>query len=339
MLEARLSSRRTRPDRGPSCSRRRLVARARLGASIVFVLLAGRAARAADIRDITIEGAAVYPESVTAAADGTVYAGSLGGTIYRAAPGSRVARAWIARSPANGLLSIFGVLADRSANTLWVCTAPAALPGGIARGRAAVVRFDLQSGKLEGRYPLPSPMAICDDIAPARDGTAFIADIGSGEILTLAPHSDSLHVFAHSPALLGIDGIAFGADGTLYIDNVRRNELLRVDRAPDGRFAGLTRLRTSVPIAGPDGFRPIAGSRFVLAEARAGRIDEVVIHGDEARVRVLRAGLDSPSGVDFASGKVYAVEGKIEYLFDPKLRGHSPAPFLVRVLEAPQLSR
>jgi streptogramin lyase len=292
--------------------------------------LAADAHARTDARDITIAGASVYPESVTATANGAVYVGSLGGTIYRAAPGARAAEPWIMRSDANGLLSIFGVLADDRSRTLWVCTAPAALPGGIAQGQSAVLRFDLHTGAFLHRYPLPSPRAICDDVALARDGTAFVADIGAGEILTLAPHADALQVFARDPELAGVDGIAFAANGTLYVDNVRKNELLRVERTRDGRFARLVHLRTSVPIGGPDGFRPAGGSRFVLAESRVGRIDAVTIRGDEARIDVLRSGLDSPSGVAFARGIVYAVEGKIEYLFDPKLRGRSPEPFIVR---------
>lgn len=307
---------------------------------ILLMLVVGVAALAVtpardDLPGIPIDGDAIYPESVTASTDGAVYVGSLGGTLYRASPTDRSAAPWIVRSDRNGLLSIFGVLADTRSGTLWVCTAPAALPGGIAQGQSALLRFDLRTGDFQHRYVLPSPRSICDDIAIAADGTAFIADIGAGEILTLAPGADALQRFAGRPELAGIDGIAFAADGALYIDNVRRDELLRIERTPDGRFGRLVKLRTSMPIGGPDGFRPIGGNRFVLAESRFGRIDEVTIQGDEARIDVLRAGLDSPSGVAYARGRVYAVEGKIAYLFDPKLRGRSPGRFSVRVLRLP----
>ena len=309
-------------------------------ASLIAALVAvSSAARGADarlnVRDIVINGANVYPESVTASAEGDVYVGSLGGTIYRAASDARAARPWITRNGQNGLLSIFGVLADDRSGVLWVCTAPAALPGGIAHGQSALLRFDLRTGAFQHRYVLRSPRSICDDIAVASDGTAFIADISAGEILTLAPGGEALRLFAGSPELEGIDGIAFAADGTLYIDNVRRSELLRVERAPDGRFDRLVRLQTSLPLGGPDGLRPITGRRFVLAESRFGRIDAVAVEGDAARIEVLRTGLDSPSGVAYARGRVYTVEGKIEHLFDPKLRGRSPGPFIVRVLRLP----
>ena len=62
--------------------------------------------------DIKILDTGVYPESVTSANDGTVFVGSVKGNVYRAEPGSATASAWIKASPANGILSIFGVLAD-----------------------------------------------------------------------------------------------------------------------------------------------------------------------------------------------------------------------------------
>jgi len=287
---------------------------------------------AADPPDVIIDGKAVYPESITSGGDGTLYLGSLAGTIYRALPGSARAQPWISRSAANGLLTVFGVLADERSHVLWVCSSPAALPGGVAKGHASLMRFDLASGARLAAYPLPAPKAICDDIAIASDGTAYVADIGAGQILRLAPGGASLMVFATDPALAGIDGIAFAADGALYVDNVRTSQLLRVERARDGSFDGLTPLILSQPIEGPDGLRPIADGRFVLTEARSGRIDEVTVSGVRAQVRVLGSGLQSPSSATVVGETVYALEGKIEYLIDPKLRGSSPEPFVVRAI-------
>jgi len=283
-------------------------------------------------RDVIIDGQHVFPESLSATPDGALYIGSLPGVIYRALPGSGHATPWVQHSEKNGLLSIFGVVADERTQTLWVCTAPAGIPGGVSGGVSALVRLDLRSGELRGFHPLPAPKATCDDIALQTDGTAFIADIGSGEIDTLKPGAHVLKPFARDEALKGIDGIAFAQDGTLYIDNITKNQLLRVDRDARGDFRGLTVLTTSAPIEGPDGFRLLSGHRFLLAEARAGRIDEVDIEGDRASIRVLRSGVISPSAVTAAGNVAYATEGKIEYLFDPKLRGQAPEPFVVRAI-------
>lgn len=308
--------------RGPSPKRRGLSL-----AALALDLAAPRS-QAATARDVLIDGAGIYPESITSSADGTLYIGSLQGTIFRAARGASRATPWIVRDERNGLLSIFGVLADDRSHTLWVCSSPVMLPGGVGSGKASVMGFELTTGVKRGDSALPAPKAICDDIAIAPDGTAYVADIANGEILTLGTTSASLQLFARDHALQGIDGNTFARDGTLYVDNVRSNELMRVDRAADGRFAGLKPLRTSEPIRGPDGLRLIADNRFVLAEARAGRVDEITIAGDHAVVRVLRDGLMSPSSATAVGNVVYAVEGKIEYVIDPRLKGKDPGRFV-----------
>ncbi|MGH8227727.1 MAG: hypothetical protein ACREU3_07480 [Steroidobacteraceae bacterium] len=287
---------------------------------------------AAAARNVVIDGTGVYPESLSSLPDGTLYIGSVTGIIYRAAAGRTRAKPWIRRSPRNHLLSIFGVLADPRTHSLWVCSSPAKLPGGVAEGTSSVVRFDLATGAELGRWPLPSRGAVCDDITFAPDGTAYVNDIASGEILTLAPGAKSLAVLVRDPTLKGIDGIACAADGTLYADNITTNQLLRVNRGPSGRFTGLTRLTPSMRINGPDGLRLIGGNRFALAEGRSGRIDEVTIQGDRAIIRVLRRGLASPAGVTVVGATVYAADGKIMYLFDPRLKGKRPGPFIVHAI-------
>ena len=300
----------------------------------LLVALVGGQAPAAT--DVLIHGTDIYPESLTSSADGTLYIGSVKGIIFRAKPGHPRAEPWIARDDRNGLLSIYGVLADDRTRTLWVCSSPAPLPGAVTRGRASLMRFDLHSAVKIGEWPLPDAKAICDDIAIDRNGNAFIGDIGSGAILRLPPHARALQVFARDPALKGIDGITFDANGTLYVDNIARNQLLRVNRSRRGEFTALSVLKTSQPIGGPDGLRPIAGHRLVLAEARAGRIDEVSVSGDRATIRVLKDGLMSPTAATIVGDTVYAVEGKIEYVIDPALRGHDPGPFLVRAIPLPR---
>jgi sugar lactone lactonase YvrE len=199
-------------------------------------------------------------------------------------------------------------------------------------GVSALMAFDLKSGSQKGAWPFPAPASACNDITIARDGTAYATDTPNGRIFVLKPGAKALELYASDARLKGIDGIVFGADGTLYLNIVSRGQLMRVDRGPDGAMAGLTELKLSQPVAGPDGFRLIAGNRFLLAEGTSGRIDEVTITGDEAAVRVLKEGLQSPPGVTPVGAVAYGLEGKILYLIDPKLKGQDPGPFTVRAI-------
>jgi sugar lactone lactonase YvrE len=283
-------------------------------------------------RDIRIDDTHVYPESLSATADGTVYVGSIKGVVFRARPGQATAKPW---ARPEGALSILGVLADPAHRTLWLCSAPNALRTPPAAGTSALMALDLKTGKPKGAWPFPAPASACNDITIARDGTAYASDTPNGRIFTLKPGAKALELFAEDARLKGIDGIVFSGQGTLYATVVTTGKLVRIDRASDGRFSGVTELQLSRPVAGPDGFRLISGDRFLLAEGNGGRIDEATIAGDKASITVLREGLASPPGVTMAGRRAYAIEGKITYLIDPRLKGQEPGPFFVRAIPLP----
>jgi len=288
-------------------------------------------------QDIAINGTRVFPESITSDAAGNIYISSNGGTIYRATPGARTAEPWIVPSEQNGLLSLFGVLADESHGLLWACSNPPfggpPQPGAVS----SIKGFSLSSGELEKNFDFPAgkPTA-CNDLAVAEDGTLWATDTASGRIFTVAPDAAAMTLFAEGEDLVGVDGIAFADDGTLYINNVRQNLVQRVNRSGDGSYAGLTDLTLSQPVDGPDGLRPVGGHRFLQAEGTGNRVALVEVDGDSATVTTIRDGLDSSPGVTRVGPVGYATEGKIGYLFDPALQGQDPGPFIVRAFPLPE---
>jgi sugar lactone lactonase YvrE len=299
----------------------------------------GAAAWAADAArgDILIDGKGVHPESVTSSKDGSLFTGSVPGIIYRAGPKDTKAVPFIAPNAENGLRSTYGVLADDAQGRLWVCSvAPFGAPRAAGPQQPSeVVAFDLTSGKLLGRWPFPGG-GTCNDIAVAADGAAYATDTPGGRILKLAKGGTALEVVAADERLKGIDGIAFAADGRMYINNVQKQEMWRVALQPGGAPAVLTKLNVDVPMAGPDGLRSIGGNRFLQAEGTAGRITLLTISGDNVTTVVLRDGLQSSPGVTLIGNTAYAVEGKINYLFDAKLRGQDPGPFKAIAIALPR---
>jgi sugar lactone lactonase YvrE len=231
---------------------------------------------------------------------------------------------------------VLGVLVDEKTRTLWVCTAPMPFRVPPAVGVSALLKFDLATGRLKARHELPPPASACNDVTIAKDGTAFVADTANGRIFTLKPGAKALDLYAQDAKLRGVDGIAFSGDGKLYVNNVQANTMLRIDRKADGAYAGLTGLTLSQPVKGPDGLRLIGGNRFLQAEGNSGKITIVTISGDTADIVDLRTGLDSSPGVTPARGRVYALEGKIQYLFAPAFKGKEPGAFLARAIELPK---
>lgn len=286
--------------------------------------------------DIRIQDTSVYPESVTAAADGTIFVGSAKGNVYRAAAGSSAATAWIRTSAENGILAILGVLADDVSKTLWLCSAPNFFGPERSQGVSSLIAFDLHTAALKGIYPLPPPASVCNDISIASDGAAFVSDTSNGRIFRLAPGAAKLDLYGADAALVGIDGLAFSESGVLYVNNVRSNRILRVETDEDGRMRGLTELTLSHELGGPDGFRRIAGNRFLQAEGTIGRLSVVTIDGDNARLTVIDETLESSPGATPVGDTAYVIESNMRYLLDPKLRGQEPESFMILARPIPK---
>ncbi len=130
-------------------------------------------ARRACLQTITVDGEKVFPESMTSAADGSVFFGSIGNKmIYRAAPGSDKAEPFV-QPGTDGVQSTFGVYADSKTGTLWACSNLLGPPGGPP---ATLYAFDLKTGAPKGHYPFVTAGGLCNDIATTADGTTFATD-------------------------------------------------------------------------------------------------------------------------------------------------------------------
>jgi streptogramin lyase len=219
----------------PTCLTRALL-RCSAGVLSIVGLAAASGAFAAPA-SIALPGDRVFPENIASTRDGTLYVGSLGsGGIIRIKPHTSKAEVWI-KPGAFGSRSIFGVLADERSNTLWVCSndlsglgvvIPGTQTGGVLKG------FDLRTGTGKISAKLPGEQTTCNDIAIGADGSAYVTNTAAPQILRLPPGGKQLEVWATDPALAppaggaGLDGIAFGGDGNLYVDTYTPGELFRV---------------------------------------------------------------------------------------------------------------
>lgn len=283
-------------------------------------------------RPIDLPGDRLFPESVSIAPDGTAYVGSMTGGVLRVAMKTGRAEAWI-KPGAYGAGSLFGVLADQRNRMLWVCTndfsargivVPGADPGHWLKG------FDLRTGEGKVSLRLPGDKPICNDMAVARDGSLLVTESEASQVLRWRRGAKALEVWSDDPSFEaarggGLDGIALGGDGNLYLNNVYSGELYRVVIGPDGKAGKATKLVLSRPLASPDGMRPIGGMDFALVEGE-GRIARISITGDRAEITTLAEGVAAPTGVDVHGGSAWYVQGHLSSLFDPARRLSSPGP-------------
>ena len=285
-------------------------------AAVVGLTCLGSVGDAQSRTEVTIADTGVTPENLTSGRDGTVYFGSMAkGTIYRAAPGAARAEPWILAS-ATGLTNVLGVLADDRTNTLWVCqNATGGRGGAPVVGQTALRSFDLTSGAPKGTYPFPPNAGICNDIAVAADGTAYVSESFRGRIHRLRPGATQLEVWVADQQLDVIDGLALLADGGVYANNFSSGKLYRISVNTDGTAGPLVPIETSLPLVRPDGLRA-AGPKTLIQAEQQGRVAELTIDGSRASVRVVREGLPRASGVTVVGDSAFVYAGV--YLQDYK---------------------
>jgi sugar lactone lactonase YvrE len=286
---------------------------------------------ASAITEITLPGTLVYPESITSTSDGTLIVGSLGhGNVMRIAPGKTMAEEWI-KPGTGGLNQVLGVFADEKGKTLWVCSNNLE-----QKGEATSVKaFDLKSGAFKATYPLPGQGPLCNDIAVAEDGTAYVSDTLQGSVLMLKPGGKNLEVAAKDPLLAGADGLAFGEKAILYVNAVTTNKLLRLDLGVDGKAKSVTELKLSRAVDRPDGMRAIGKNRLLLAE-NSGKMSIVTFDGSGATIKTIKEGLESTPGVTATHGMAWIVEGKLNYRNDAQMKGKDPGQFKMFAVPLPK---
>jgi sugar lactone lactonase YvrE len=288
----------------------------------------------ADRSQIVINDTHEFPESLTSTVNGTVFFGSLSkGMVYRAAPGSGSAKAWIQPGTA-GLKNVLGVFADERAKILWVCSSVLPLVNDAnARQETSLKAFELSTGAFKASYAFPAGNGVCNDIAVAQDGTIYATETSEGHILRLKRGGHALEVWSADPLLASADGIALLADGSVYVNGFRTGALVRVPVRVDGSAGPAQKLETSRPLVLPDGMRSVGANTMLLAEGE-GRLDEVTLHGEKAEIRVLKQDLtDGPTAVTLIGKVAFVLEAKLNYLNDAKLKGQNPGPF--RALAVP----
>jgi sugar lactone lactonase YvrE len=272
--------------------------------------------------DVTIAEEKPFPESLTSTSDGALIIGSITKSeIFRAPKGAAKTEVWI-KPGTNGLQRILGVFADQRAGTLWVCSDKLA-PNGAP---SALKTFDLKTGAPKGSYDFPGDNALCNDIAIGPDGTAYATDTIVGSVLRLKKGATALDVWAKDAKLAGADGIAFGDNETIYVNTVTTGHLFRIPVGKDGAAGAITQIKPSQELSRPDGMRAMGKNQFLLIEG-AGRLDHVTIGGDFAKIEVLKNGFNGPTAVTQTGNIAWVLEGKLNYMNDPKLKDQDPGPF------------
>jgi hypothetical protein len=298
-------------------------------AAFVAAVGLGAVAHAAP-QPVIIDDTNVFPESMTATRSGDLIVGSSAkGGVYRAKAGQPKAELWV-DPKTSGMIGLLGVFADDKSHTLYVCSAAFGGPPEKAAELSALRTFDLDTGAPKAAYPMPAgDKALCNDIAVARDGSAYVTDTLGGQVLVLRKGASALETWVKDPRLAFVDGIAIGGDGAVYVNTVTTGRMFRIPMGPGGAAGEIVELQPSVKLGGPDGLRSIGGNRFLQAENQIGRISLVTVSGTTATVTPIKEGEPGVTAMALVKGEVWAINAKMAYRRDPALKGKDPNPFTI----------
>jgi sugar lactone lactonase YvrE len=289
------------------------------------------------VESIPVPGAKAFPESITSTSDGVLFVGRVGdGGIVRVKP--RTAESTVFVQPgAAGSRSILGVFADEASSTLWACSNDLSALGGSAVGSdtwSALKSFELNTGNAKHSFSLPGSRAFCNDITVDGKGSVYVTDSANPTILKLSAGATTLEVFAQDSGFsppqggAGLDGIAFGTDGHLYVTTYAAGELFRVE-VKDGKAGRVTKLSGNRHLQFPDALRALGDNSFLLIEGSGG-LDRVVIRGDAFAVTPIHDGFVTPTSVARIGTTAWVSEGQLSFFFDPSKKNLSPSlPFRI----------
>jgi sugar lactone lactonase YvrE len=251
-------------------------------------------------QDVTISDDSPASESLTSTSDGTLFIGSTTKSeIFRAAKGATTADVWI-KPGTNGLQRNLGVLADERSGTLWACSSGS--PTGLKT-------FDMKTGAAKGSYDFPGGTGLCNDIAIAPDGTVYATDTTGGRVLRLKKDATTMDEWVKDAKFNGLDGIAFADEHTIVVNNFFSGTLFRIPIGSDGAAGPVSEIKTSQPLTRPDGMRSMGPNTLLLIEG--GHLDRVTIDGDNAKIEVLKDGLNGTTAVTQTGNIAWVLAGKM----------------------------
>jgi hypothetical protein len=209
------------------------------------------------------------------------------GGIYAIAHGRTTT---FVRPGADSTWGMFALGVDRAHGVLWATTAAFSATAGYSpadSGRAALMRYDLRTGALRGRFVASDTGShVLGDLVLGSSGAAYVSDGVGGGVYAIAPGQDSLRVLAPRGTFRSPQTPALSSDGaTLFVPDYAIG-IAAVDIA-SGRMTWVTH-PDSLALTGIDGMYRVGTDLIVVQNGlEPNRILRLTL--DRSMRRVVRA--------------------------------------------------
>jgi sugar lactone lactonase YvrE len=265
----------------------------------VIPAIGAKAGPLESVRKFVITEHDLYPESIAHdPVSGDYFLGSMSGPrILRINPDGSY-RDFLAEN-VDGLEGLIGLKADPERRVLWACGGRFTVFAGStdADARTGVFQFDLDSGALIASHTesQESPFHICNDLALAPAGYAYVTTTLIGRLYHAAPDLSEVLTLDQLDDGSNNNGITLGGPGGDRL-------FVTVDRAIWRYDLGTDRVvEIEVPedagLVGPDGIYYVSGS-LVVVQPRANGVIRLDLDDDETRV--IRSTVLAEGHPDFA---------------------------------------
>jgi hypothetical protein len=157
-------------------------------------------------------------------------------------------------SERDGLWSVMGMKVDAARRLLWVCTAAHPQMSNYREdenGSTALVKFDLRTGRLVKKYPLPNkpkPHWLGDLVINAR-GDVYATDSLTPAVYVVRRERDEIELFLESDQFSSPQGLDFTADGRglfmadyakgVFLIDLKSKRVASLAPAPDSTMLGI----------------------------------------------------------------------------------------------------
>jgi hypothetical protein len=166
-------------------------------------------------------------------------------------------------------------------------------------------------------------------------GSLYVTDSANPTILKVSPGATTFEVFAQDSAFsapqsggAGLDGIAFGSDGNLYVTTYAAGGLFRVE-VKAGKAGRITALSGDHQLRFPDALRKLGDNSFLLVEG-AGTLDRIVIKDIGFSVTPIYGNFSTPTSVALIGTAAWVTEGNTTFFFDASKKNLAPPlPFRI----------
>lgn len=232
----------------------------------------------------------------------------------------------------DNLFSVLGMKTDQKNRKLWVASSAMEYMIDFSpelKGKASIVRYNLDTGKIEKIYSIEGNH-VFGDLIVAKNGTVYISDSGSPFLFCIDPKSNQLTEFMNLEFGWNLQGLTFNEDESkiyiadyisgIYLIDLKSKKVSEVNYSKSTSLRGIDGLYwyNNSLLALQNGVAPFRVSRFFLDKKGTSILKDEVVMRNVPELNEPTLGFISKSKFYFISNSPWSAYDR-QLNFKPEL--------------------